>query len=188
MTPSEPKFIGKRISVRRTREELIIEIGQQVERWQEAMLFGWIMAWTFCGAVFIGYAIVSADFSQRMFFIICSVAWLYFFIRISKVLIWRKRGKEIITLSKGVLQLKNAFGIKGKSETFHFDNIFKLGLLNKSSTSFFSFLDDSFWIIGGDRVGFSYSGTNIRLGKQLSLKDAELLVRVIESGIREYKK
>lgn len=187
MTQSEPKFIGKRISVLRSKDQLVIEITQQIERWQEAMLIAWIAAWTFCGAAFISYAFIAVDSSQRIFFMICTAVWFYFFVRITKVFFWRKKGKEIITISKGKMSLKNAIGKRGKIEVFSFQNIFKLGVVKKDSTSFLSFLDDSFWIIGGDRVGFSYSGQQIRLGKQLSLKDAELLVRVIESGMREIK-
>lgn len=188
MTQSEPKFIGKRISVWRSKDQLTIEITQQIERWQEALLIGWLAAWSFCGIYFIGYAIIAPDTTQRIFFLLLSAAWLYFFVRITKVFIWRKKGKEIITLSNGKLILKNAFGNKGKSEEFPYHNIFKLGLVKADPTSFFAFLDDSFWIIGGDRVGFNFNGQKIRLGKQLSLNDSELLVRVIESGMREYKK
>jgi hypothetical protein len=187
MTQSEPKFIGKRISVRKSKDQIQIEISQQVERWQEAMLIAWIAAWTFCGATFIGYAIISNDFNERLFFIVISSIWLYFFVRITKVFIWRKKGREIITLQKGKMTLKNSFGKRGRTEEFNLQNIFKLGLVKKDPTSFLAFLDDSFWIIGGDRVGFNYSDSQIRLGKQLSIKDAELLVRVLESGMREYK-
>jgi hypothetical protein len=188
MTQSEPKFIGKRISVRRSKDQLSIEITQQIERWQEAMLIAWLAAWSFCGVYFILYAIMAADTTQRVFFFLLTSAWLYFFVRITKVFIWRKIGKELITLTNGKLILKNAFGKRGKSEEFAYHNIFKLGLVKGDPTSFLNFLDDSFWIIGGDRVGFNYNGQKIRLGKQLSINDSELLVRVIESGMREYKK
>ncbi|MFM7725657.1 MAG: hypothetical protein ACKO7B_03065, partial [Flavobacteriales bacterium] len=77
---------------------------------------------------------------------------------------------------------------RGKRALFQHHNIFKLGLIKRDATSFLAFLDDSFWIIGGERVGFSYSGRRIQLGKQLALRDAELLLRVMESAIREFKK
>lgn len=187
MNQSEPKFIGKRISVRRSKQELRIEIGQQIERWQEALLIAWIAAWTFCGLVFIGYAIKATDFNERLFFVVSTSLWLFFFVRIAKVFVWRKMGKEIITIKPGQLDIKNAFGKFGRTENFISSNILKLGVIKKSPTNFFAFLDDSFWIIGGDRIGFNYSGKKIRLGKQLSVKDTELLVRVIESGLRELK-
>ncbi len=187
MNQTEPKFIGKRIAVVRNREQLQVTIGQQIERWQEAALIAWLAAWTFVGGVFLYYTFASTDFGQRMFFALLSAVWMYFFVRILKVFFWRKRGKEILTFKSGKLYLQNAIGKRGRTEEFAYHNIFKLGLVKNEPTNFFAFLDDSFWIIGGDRVGFNYNGSKIRLGKQLNVRDAELLVRVMESAIKEYK-
>ena len=94
----------------------------------------------------------------------------------------------MIRISKEGVSIQNAFGSKGKKELFLLQNIFKPGIIKRDATSFLAFLDDSFWIIGGERVGFSYSGRRIQLGKQLTLHDSELLLRVMESAMREYKK
>lgn len=188
MNQTEPKFIGKRIRVSRSKENITIEITQKIERWQEAMLFFWITAWTFCGGAFLYYAFNAASQSEQIFFIICSSLWLFFFIRITKVFLWRLIGKEIIIITRDGMSLRNAFGTMGKRESFQHHNIFKLGLIKRDPSSFLAFLDDSFWIIGGERVGFSYSGRRVQLGKQLSLRDAELLLRVMESALREFKK
>lgn len=188
MNQSAPKFIGKRISVVRSKEDIVITITQQIARWQEALLVGWLLAWTFCGAVFIKYAIQTTVFSDRVFFIVCSSLWAYFFVKIIKVFLWRRGGREVIRISKGQLTIMNAYWKRALPEVFYMRNIFKLGIIKRDPGNFLAFLDDSFWIIGGDRVGFSYSGTKIRLGKQLELKDAEMLVRVLEGGIREFGK
>jgi hypothetical protein len=172
----------------REKDAINIEINQKIERWQEAMLFFWITAWTFCGGAFLYYAFNANSQSEQIFFIICSSLWLFFFIRITKVFLWRLIGKEMIRISKEGVSIRNAFGSWGKKELFVHQNIFKPGLIKRDPTSFLAFLDDSFWIIGGERVGFSYSGRRIQLGKQLTLHDAELLLRVMESAMREYKK
>jgi hypothetical protein len=188
MNQTEPKFIGKRIRVMREKDAINIEINQKIERWQEAMLFFWITSWTFCGGAFLYYAFNANSQSEQIFFIICSSLWLFFFIRITKVFLWRLIGKEMIRINKEGVSIRNAFGSWGKKELFVHQNIFKPGLIKRDPTSFLAFLDDSFWIIGGERVGFSYSGRRIQLGKQLTLHDAELLLRVMESAMREYKK
>ena len=188
MNQTEPKFIGKRIRVAKSREAITIEINQKIERWQEAMLFIWITAWTFCGGVFLYYSFNASSQSEQIFFIICSSLWLFFFIRITKVFLWRIIGKEIIEITRNGLTIRNAFGSMGKRESFQHHNIFKLGLIKRDPSSFLAFLDDSFWIIGGERVGFSCSGRRVQLGKQLSMHDAELLLRVMESAMREFKK
>ena len=172
----------------REKDAINIEINQKIERWQEAMLFFWITSWTFCGGAFLYYAFNANSQSEQIFFIICSSLWLFFFIRITKVFLWRLIGKEMIRINKEGVSIRNAFGSWGKKELFVHQNIFKPGLIKRDPTSFLAFLDDSFWIIGGERVGFSYSGRRIQLGKQLTLHDAELLLRVMESAMREYKK
>jgi hypothetical protein len=86
------------------------------------------------------------------------------------------------------MELYNAFWKKSKPEEFQIKQIFKLGLITRDPGNFLAFLDDSFWIIGGERVGFNYNGSKRRLGKQLERKDAELLIRVIESAFREFGK
>lgn len=187
MNQTEPKFIGKRIKVIRAKDSITVEISQTIERLQEALLFAWIIAWAFCGGVFLYYAFTSSSQSEQIFFIISSSLWLFFFVRIFKVLLWRKIGKEILVMNRKEMTVKNAFGSWGKTEHFNYANIYKLGLIKRDPTSFLAFLDDSFWIIGGERVGFSNSGSKVRLGKQLSVKDAELLIRVVESAIREFK-
>ena len=101
---------------------------------------------------------------------------------------WRKGGREIIRISKGKLEIMNAYWKRALPETFLIGSIFKLGLIKRNPGNFLAFLDDSFWIIGGEKVGFSHSGAKIRVGKQLSDKDAELLIRVIESGMKEFGK
>jgi hypothetical protein len=186
-----PKFIGKRFVVTRTATSLQIAITQKVERWQETLLLVWIFAWTFCGGVFVYELIKSpnteAMFGFRMAMSIMIALWFFIWWRTLKVTLWRLIGKEIITFEKGKVTIQNAFGKRGRKEVFGFENIFKLGIIKEDPQSFLGFLDQSFWIMGGEKVGFSYASTKIRLGKQLSVKDAEYLIRSFEAAMREFK-
>jgi len=186
-----PKFIGKRFTVSRTHETLQIRINQKVERWQEALLIAWVLAWTFCGGVFL-FELLRAPDTEAMFTFrfamgIMLVFWFFIWWRTLKVLLWRMLGQEIITFSKGKMSIQNAFGKWGRVESFGFENMFKLGMIKRESTSFLGFLDDSFWIMGGERIGFSYASSKVRFGKQLSVKDCEYLIRSIEAAMREFK-
>jgi hypothetical protein len=184
MNQTAPKFIGKRISILRGNKELTITIHQKIERWQEALLLAWLAAWTFCGVMFFFYLLKTTSNSERLFFIVITSLWLFFFVRIAKVLLWRIAGREIITLKPGTLSIQNAFWNRGKVQVFQIRNIFKLGTIKKNNTNFFAFLDDSFWIMGGDKIGFSHSGTKIQFGKQLNARDTESLVRTLDFGIK----
>ncbi|MFM7770531.1 MAG: hypothetical protein ACKO8Q_08235 [Bacteroidota bacterium] len=183
---SQPIFIGKRIKIERSKDLLKISIHQQIERWQEALLYAWILAWTFCGGVFLFYAFTTQVQSEKIFFGVCSGLWAYFFYRITKVLMWRKTGKEILIFTPGNMTLQNAFANKGKIEKFELSKISQLGLVKQDPNSFFYFLDDSFWVMGGERLGFSHKGIKYRFGKQLSIKDSQQLLRSVDSAVKGY--
>jgi hypothetical protein len=89
------KRISERIEVTKSgNDKVVVQISQKIPRWQESLLLTWLLAWTYCGGVFIYYAIVAQAFSDRIFFIICSSLFLFFFIRILKVFFWRIMGVE----------------------------------------------------------------------------------------------
>jgi hypothetical protein len=49
-------------------------------------------------------------------------------------------------------------------------------------------MDQSFWVMGGDRIGFSYSGSKVQFGKQLTPDDAVRLSRTIDHALKEISK
>ena len=98
MNESAPRFIGERITIEKSKEQMVVTIRQQIARWQEALLIAWIVAWTFCGAFFIYYFVLAGDnIGQRIFFGCFMAAWFYFEWRITKAFMWRKKGKEILS-------------------------------------------------------------------------------------------
>ena len=99
---------------------------------------------------------------------------------------WRKSGKEILVFKKGEMTLQNAFGNRGKKEKFKLEEIKQLGIVKQDENSFFYFLDDSFWIMGGERLGFVYNRSKIRFGKQLNPRDAQTLLRSVDSAVKGY--
>jgi hypothetical protein len=185
----QEKQISDRIKVIKDGNVAIqIEISQRIPRWQESLLLAWLGGWTYCGGVFIYYAIVSEAMSDRIFFIISSSAFMYFFVRIVKVFLWRVMGKEKLSISSNQLVIQNAFGQWGRKETLKLSLIQKMGIIKADPANFFAFLDDSFWVMGGERVGFVHGSTKYRIGKQLSVKESELLVQILDSGIRAFRK
>lgn len=75
-----------------------------------------------------------------------------------------------------------------KKEKLKLKSIQKLGIIKSDPGNFLAFLDDSFWVIGGERIGFVHGSTNYRVGKQLDIRSAENLVRVMDSAIKAYSK
>ena len=181
--------ISERIWVEKPNpNEVHIEIDQKIPRWQESLLLGWLIAWAFCGGVFVYYALQPVPWSDRIFFIISSSLWLYFFVRITKVFLWRKMGKEKIQIRTGEMTIQNAIGKWGRVEHFKLGTVQKLGVIKQDPGNFFVFLDNSFWIIGGEKVGFMKGSTPHRVGKQLSVRETESLIRIMDSAIKAFSK
>jgi hypothetical protein len=109
-------------------QEIYIEIDQKVERWKLSMLLSWLLAWAYCGGVFIYYAAVAQALSDRIFFIVSTSLWLYFFVRIGKAFLWRRMGKEKIWIRPGEMEIQNAFGNRGKKEKLKLKSIQFLGV------------------------------------------------------------
>jgi hypothetical protein len=60
-----------------------------------------------------------------------------------------------------------------------------LELIEKKKTNFFAFMNESFWIIGGESISFSYASKTYRLGIQLPEEDAKELLMQMKRALRE---
>lgn len=182
------KPIGERVKFSKNKQGITVEITQQVERIKETMLITWLAAWTFCGAVFIYFLLTSPDRDERIMLGIMLGLWSYFEFRIGRVFIWRRMGREVISITPGLLTIENRFWRKGKVQRFNLPHVKKFGLNKEKSSSFLGQLDQSFWVMGGDRFSFSYMGKQFQFGKQLGEKDTRSLAMVLEKGLREFSK
>lgn len=165
-----------------------VHIDQKIERWKESLLVAWLAAWLFVGlAVFFELQTTEVG-SERTFYFIFLGFWAFFFFRIGKVFVWRRIGEEIIKISPGEMTIKNAFGKFGRTNHFKLNGLRSFGLAKYDQKSFLQFMDQSFWIIGGEKLGFEYHSKKYRLGKQLSDKDATALARLMDKSIETFKR
>lgn len=182
----QPKQLSERISFRRTPDELSVVITQEVPRLKETLLFVWVIAWLTVGVAYISFWITSASSSSdRMFFAVATAFWAYFFVRSVKVYLWRKVGKETLRLHGEGLWIKNAWGNWGRAREYHTSNIKRFGIIPYDVAKFGQFMERSFWVIGGNTLGFEYHGNKVQFAKQLSDNEARQLARIIEKALRE---
>lgn len=180
-------MLSERISFKRTPETLTVVITQEVSRMKEALLFAWLMAWFLIGSIFIYYwfAVSEPGSTDRIFFAVCTAFWLYFFVKILKVYLWRKIGKELLRIHEQTLTYRMAYGRFGKPQVFHTEQIKRFGTVPYDFTKFGEFMDRSSWVIGGDMLGFDYDSKKVLFGKQLEDQEARQLARIIEKALRD---
>ena len=69
------KTIGERISFENHKDNTTLVISTKIERWQETLMIAWIVAWSFCGAVFLYYLFAGGlDKNDRLIVFVISIS------------------------------------------------------------------------------------------------------------------
>lgn len=177
------KRIGDRVSIKENGNTSTIVISTKIPSWQETLLAAWLFCWTICGAVFIWQLFEAETREQALMIGVMCVFWAYYEVRVVKAFMWRKFGMEFIKLDQDNLTYKRSVRGYGKAHIYFIDNIKNLGVINKSDKSFFKSLEESFWVIGGERIGFDYLKKSVQLGMQLEEQDSKKLSSYIEKKV-----
>jgi hypothetical protein len=175
--------IGERIQIEKDKQQLRVEVSGKIKNWQESVLFAWVLMWTLCGLYVMVFFFQPLSFEEKMFLLVYLTFWAYFEYIAVRTWAWRKWGKEIIEISNGEMRLSSNLKTFGAPQKFFTQNVKNFGVVKKT-TSFASVYFNSFWIIGGESIGFEYMGKKVAFGKQLSEQEAQKL----SSLIRKYFK
>ncbi|MBN31280.1 MAG: hypothetical protein CL845_04705 [Crocinitomicaceae bacterium] len=185
MPSSEERSIGDRITYAWHENALTIIIRQRIPRSQQIVLEGWFFAWLCVGGA-TSMEMADATGSDRTFFLIFMAFWVFFAFRVLKVILWRRIGKEMVRITAEGMSVKNSFNNLGRARFFVKNNIKKMEVIQRDKTNFTQNLDQSFWIMGGDSLQFTYFRRHFVLGKQLDNKSAVKLAKLIDEGLRKF--
>lgn len=182
---SNIKHISERVSYKDHGDKLTVIISSKIERWKEGLLIMWLLGWTFSGAYF-AYELFTQqhDDNMKIALVIMLSFWVFFEVRIGKALLWRKYGMEFLKLEDGQLFIKNSIKGYGKSLPYFCANIKNIHLLDKKDMSPLAFLENSFWFVGGETIGFYHKDKLVKLGKQLSKEEAKKLVAFLKKNVK----
>ena len=181
------KTIGKRISIAEHSDATTIVIDAKIPPSQQIALEAWFGGWLVLGGL-ISYGAYSSQGDEMTVLLVCLVFWSYFFVRILKVILWRRIGKEIIRINEKNLLVKNAFKTRGKDRFYDLKLVGSMKAIIRKETSLLGSLDQSFWIFGGDNVHFNYLGKTHVLGKQLKESDALQLCNFLNKSKAKFSK
>ena len=179
--------IGDRIQFWREDDALRIVIAGRLDSWKQIILSVWLVAWAVSIVVFAMQMGGEFTRDERLFFFILVLFMLYFFFRLGKVWLWRKHGKELISITKDKLTIKRDRRSYGKAYSYVLDNIKELGMVKHKENSFKAELEKSFWVVGGEVLGFSSLGTKVKFAMQLNEEDAQQLAGLIKNEIKTKK-
>ena len=146
-------------------------------------MFLWLMAWTVCGIlVLLNYFRITQQ-EARVFILVYLSFWAYYEFKIMRTFIWKKWGKEKIWVQDGILHYKKEVNGKGKTEEYEADLINEMRLIDINQRNFSDFINQSFWIKGGERITFSYMSKNIRFGMQISDEEASSVLKELKKAL-----
>ncbi len=181
------RMISNRISVDDSKKLSIVILGK-VERWKESLLLYWLLAWSFCGSVFAYQFFGDSPFQYSIPMLIMLLFFLYFEIKMIKVFFYRRNGYEHIKFVEEELIIQNKFFRKGKGNHYKTNEIESFYQAEHSSRNFFSFMEDSFWVIGGQRIYFSYRNKKVILGIQLNEVEVKRMLSLLNGQLKQSKR
>jgi hypothetical protein len=177
------EYIGKRISIKRDEKGVSIVILSTVDKIKRILLFIWFFLWTLSGIIIFSQYFIIPDQQTRVALIVWLGFWGYFEYKIFKAVMWRNFGVEKIKLREGKFFYKKDVSGKGKIKSYEFDRIKDLRVMEQKD-SFFENINNSYWVIGGEKLVFDYQGKEIKFGIQLEEADAKALFKVIKGKIK----
>ncbi|MCA1761532.1 MAG: hypothetical protein ABR574_05840 [Cryomorphaceae bacterium] len=177
------KLLSEKVSYRSEPGSLQIIVLGKIERWKEALLTAWLLAWIFCGGVVFNEYWHSTNRENKMIYLIFLIFWAYYFWRIGRVWLFRRGGNELIKVQNNTLVLKRSFFTYGKSREFDLEGITDLKPLKISKTSFAHTYENSWWVLGGEKISFEYHGKVVKLAMQISDDTRNRLLSMMKKQI-----
>ena len=178
------EYIGERISLKQKENELSIVILSFKNKAKNNLLFCWFVLWSISGIfVFTNYFTII-DQNTKAAIIVWLGFWGYFEYVILKAYFWRKSGKEIIKLKDNKLMYKRFVLWNTKIKVYEYEFIKDFKIIEPKENSFRENLNNSYWVIAGEKLAFDYYGKEIKLGIQLIQNDAEFLKKRIQKEVK----
>ena len=176
--------IGKRISTLKTDGVSSFVIIPTDTNWKLHLLFTWFFLWTVSGVIIMANYFSLTNTNTKTLVLVWLGFWAYFEFKIGKAFLFKKFGKEKIWIKNGKLNYWKDVAGRGKKLEFDIELIKDLQLVEKNKRDFFQFMNESFWVVGGESISFTYGAKTYRLGVQLNDDDAKELLKQIKYAIK----
>jgi hypothetical protein len=177
--------IGDRITFDHSEDALRVDIRQQIPPAQMSLLSIWLVAWCALEAAVVYFWTQEPNEGNAWLgYAIYSAFWGFFAFRIGKVWLWRLRGREVLVVDRKGVSIAMAFGERGLPDFFAHGTYSLPQRIKETPQQILRTFESAFWSLGGETLQFSCGKRTMVLGKQLSDRDADTLVKMVQSAIR----
>jgi hypothetical protein len=186
---SKKQEFSSRVQIKDEADSLEIRISGRIPSWQFSLLSGWLLAWTLAG-IFVIIQLSSGSFTsdQRIFMYVWLAFWAWFEYRILNAWLWRRSGREIIRFGPENTEVSFEVNGRGLVRKFDTERISQLANLEVQKGLFTRNFYSSFWIVGGETIGFKCNGAEMVFGRQLSENEANALIKIIRRKLDQFSK
>lgn len=132
------------------------------------------------------YKDIEKNQQKRLFIIGLLAFWAYFEYKVGKAFIFRKYGKEKLWIKNGMLFYQREVNKKGKIKEYNPQLINDFEIIKANRGDFFVQMQESFWVIGAERLNFAYGSKTVKFGIQLNDKEAETVFKELKKELKEY--
>lgn len=182
------EFLSERVSVQRDGANATVVISPRLSSGKRTLLVTWTVAWSLCGCYILFELFRMPSGDQRSFTLAFLSFWTYYEFRLLRVLAWRLKGFELIRIKDASLTIKNSILGYGRAYEFFITNISGLGELKVDPLSWKWHLNDSFWVMGGERLGFEHLGKHVAFGKGLTAREVTDVLRVLKDALKRARR
>ncbi len=181
------QLIGTRTSIVKDSDVFSVVIMPTDKKWKTDLLFLWLFAWTVCGVIVLANYFMLSNEKSKIVLIIYLGFWAYFEYKIGKAFWFRRFGKEKLWLKGSSLFYRREINKRGKIHEY-MDLLNEIKVLEPNRGNFFVQMQESFWVIGGERLSFNYGGKEVLWGIQLIDEDAQTLCREVKAAVKRWEK
>jgi len=178
------KIISNRTSVLKKEGLLSVVILPGGDKKKLSLLFLWLLAWTVCGLIVAAYYFKLTSQNQKLFTLVYLSFWVYYEYKVARAFVWRKWGREKLWINGGKVNYQQEINGKGKVKSYDKELVPEFEVIEHSETNFSDFMNNSFWIKGGERILFTCQGKVVRLGMQLSDAEARELTKELNKFLQ----
>jgi hypothetical protein len=158
----------------------LIEIRAQIPKWQETLLFIWVLAWTFCGLVVIVNFFGEYTREEKLMMLVYILFWIYFEYKAVYAFLWKKWGKEFIKIDEEGIRYKRDINSYGKSSKYFKENIKKFSAIDVKEKSFISSYYQSFWMVGNESIQFEHLGKKVGIALGCDNKQRDEVLKFLK--------
>ncbi|MCD6066605.1 MAG: hypothetical protein K0S33_1431 [Bacteroidetes bacterium] len=124
--------------------------------------------------------------NARLWMIALLGFWAYFEYKVAKTFFFRKYGREKLWIKNGKMFYQREINKRGKIREFVPSLVNDLEVVNPNRGDFFVQMQESFWVMGGERLSFSYAAKLVKFGIQLSDTEANRVFKELKYELKKH--